>query len=96
MTITGRIFNPALPRGSQGQDIRLDFDGDGKQITNQIMHQDILKLIQTWTDEAAFDDNLADDGPATIIEKAIAKARAGARRACVDQLKAAIEAANGY
>lgn len=24
MTITGRIFNPALPRGSQGQDIRLD------------------------------------------------------------------------
>ncbi len=56
------------------------------------MHEDILKLIQTWTNEAAFDDKLAA-GANTLVEEAVGKARAGTRRACVDQLKAAIEAA---
>src|ERR1022692_2337342 len=58
---------------------QLDYDTR----TNKIMHEDITKLIQTWTDEAAFDDKLAAEAAANndtngdTVLIAIAKARAG-------------------
>jgi hypothetical protein len=57
------------------------------------MSEEITKLIQTWNDQAAFDDKLAADANAVgnTLEEGIAKARAGTRRACATELAGFVE-----